>query len=184
MSGMLIPVVGPSGAGKDTLIDAAKEAREDIYFPPRVITRPESSVGEEFRGVDTTFFRAMIEKEYFAFHWQAHGLYYGISNDIISRLEAGQDVMFNGSRGIIKEARQSFSNIRVIVITAPESVLAKRLAARGREDEDDIANRLKRAAYLPPVGDDVRVIQNDVPLAQSCAKFLAALPAKRLVDSV
>ena len=183
MLGTLIPVVGPSGAGKDTLIDAARVARPDIYFPTRVITRPSGAGGEVFQGVESAFFHEMAKRGAFAFHWQAHGLFYGIPIEIVAALNAGQDVMFNGSRGMIEQARQRFENLRVMVVTAPEAVLAERLAARGRESATDIANRLKRAAYKLPEGPDVWVVQNDIPLAQSSATFLAALPAKRPTHS-
>jgi len=184
MLGILIPVVGPSGAGKDTLIDAARVARPDIFFPTRVITRPETAGGEIFNGVDTAVFEQMMGNGDFAFHWQAHGLSYGILVEIIARLKNGQTVMFNGSRGIINEARARFKNLKVMVVTAPEDVLAKRLATRGREDENDIKNRLERAAYALPKGRDVTIVWNDIPLAYSSAKFLAALPPKRLTDNV
>ena len=184
MTGVLIPVVGPSGAGKDTLIDAARLARPDIFFPVRVITRCESAGGEMFNEADAAAFEQMVDNGDFAFHWQAHGLSYGIPVEIITRLESGQNVMFNGSRGIINEARTRFENLQVMVVTAPEDVLAKRLAARGREDENDIKNRLKRAVYNMPEGDDVTIVWNDVPLASSSATFLAALPPRRSMGSV
>lgn len=184
MLGTLIPVVGPSGAGKDTLIDAARIARPDIYFPTRIITRPETAGGEIFHGVTPEAFAQMVYKRAFAFHWRAHGLAYGVPIEIVARLKAGQDVMFNGSRGIIFDARAEFENLRVMVVTAPIDVLAKRLADRGREDASDIANRLKRAAYTLPTGADVTIIQNDGQLADACSIFLAALPEKRPMDSV
>jgi len=84
--------------------------------------------------------------------------------------------MFNGSRGIIELARQRYENLRILVITAPQDVLALRLAARGREDGGDIARRLKRSGYALPEGADIRIICNDVPLAQAREKFLASLP--------
>jgi len=184
MRGTLIPVVGPSGAGKDTLIDAARVARPDIFFPTRVITRPSGSVGEIIRGVETGFFQAMAERGSFAFHWQAHGLFYGIPIEIVAALDAGQDVIFNGSRGMIAQVRQRFELVQVMVVTAPDAVLARRLAARGRETADDIAARLKRSSYAAPEGADVCVIQNDGPIEESCARFVNALPPRRLTDSV
>ncbi len=78
MAGMLIPVVGPSGAGKDTLIDAARLARPDIFFPVRVVTRPVSAGGEVFQAAGPDAFDSMANNGDFAFHWQAHGLSYGI----------------------------------------------------------------------------------------------------------
>ncbi|OUS07864.1 phosphonate metabolism protein/1,5-bisphosphokinase (PRPP-forming) PhnN [Rhodobacterales bacterium 52_120_T64] len=184
MRGTLIPVVGPSGAGKDTLIDAARVARPDIFFPTRIITRPSGAVGEVFRGVETGFFHSMVDKGGFAFHWQAHGLFYGIPIEIIAALDAGQDVIFNGSRGMIDQVRQRFEIVQVMVVTAPDAVLARRLAARGREDADDIAARLKCSSYAVPEGADVCVIQNDGPLKESCARFVDALPPRRSMGSV
>ena len=184
MRGVLIPVVGPSGAGKDSLIDAARIARPDIFIPIRVITRPETAGGEIFQATDTATFDAMLDKGAFAFYWRAHGLAYGIPHEIETRLKAGQHVMFNGSRGIIDQARARFENLCVMVVTASDDVLAKRLAMRGREDAGDIANRLKRAAYAPPAGADVRVIQNNGPIEDACARFLAELPSKHEGGSV
>ena len=61
MKGQLIAVVGPSGAGKDTLIEAARRARPDLLIVRRVITRPTESGGEDFEGVTEAEFRAATE---------------------------------------------------------------------------------------------------------------------------
>ena len=58
MSGRVFAVVGPSGAGKDTLIEAARRARPDLAIVRRVITRPEAAGGEDFEGVDEAVFLA------------------------------------------------------------------------------------------------------------------------------
>lgn len=178
MRGTLIPVVGPSGAGKDTLIDAARIARPDIFYPRRVITRPESAGGEVYEGVTSLEFQRRRRAGGFAFHWEAHGLSYGIPAEIGEMLAEGRDVLFNGSRGVIEEARARFRPLRVIVVTAPVRVLAARLAARGRETEADIAARLSRAAYASPEGPDVAVVRNDGTLEEGVAAFLAAIAAQ------
>jgi ABC-type glutathione transport system ATPase component len=45
--GRLFAVVGPSGAGKDTLIDAGRAARPDLLIVRRVITRAEARAIEQ-----------------------------------------------------------------------------------------------------------------------------------------
>lgn len=177
--GTLFPVVGPSGAGKDTLIDAARRARPDVVFPRRVITRPEEKGGEPFEGVTEAEFRRRAEAGAFAFTWDAHGLSYGIPAGIAEALAAGRDVVFNGSRGIVAAARARFPRLRVIVVTAPPEVLAARLAARGREDAADIARRLARAGYAAPEGPDVVTVVNDGSVEDGARRFLAALSPSR-----
>lgn len=176
MGGTLLIVVGPSGGGKDTLMDAARAARPAIAMPRRVVTRPETAGGEAFRGVSPETFAEMREKGAFAFHWQAHGLCYGIPCGIDAELAAGRDVMFNGSRGIIAEARARYARLRILFVTAAPEVLAARLAARGREDARDIEARLARSGHAPPEGPDVTRIDNSGPLGEGIARFLAALP--------
>ena len=75
MGGRLFALVGPSGAGKDTLLAAASAARPDLVIVQRVITRPESAGGEPFEGVTPAEFARRNAAGLFALHWQAHGLW-------------------------------------------------------------------------------------------------------------
>lgn len=145
--GRLILVVGPSGAGKDTLIGLAQSARagdDRIVFPRRVVTREASSF-ENNEAVSQIVFGQMLARSDFAFQWEAHGLRYGIPRSIIDDIRAGRTVIMNASRTIIDSARRSYANVRVIAVTAPADVLAQRVAARGRASDGRIEDRLRRA---------------------------------------
>ena len=100
-------VVGPSGAGKDTLLDAARGALAGdprFRFVRRVITRPADPGGEDHEPVTEADFATRD----FALQWQAHGLRYGIPADIAVDLAAGLVVVANVSRAIIAEPPTAF----------------------------------------------------------------------------
>jgi ribose 1,5-bisphosphokinase len=169
---MLVLVVGPSGAGKDTLLDAALVALSEdprFRFVRRVITRPALAGGEAHEAVT----EAQFATRDFALSWQAHGLRYGIPTAIASDLQAGRVVVANVSRGVIAEAARRFQ-VQVIEITAPPDVLAARLAARGRESAADVAARLTRNVALPEEI-PVETVLNDATIQIGTARFLAAL---------
>jgi ribose 1,5-bisphosphokinase len=166
---MLVLVVGPSGAGKDTLLDAARRALADdprFRFVRRIITRPADAGGEAHEAVTVEEF---MRRDY-ALQWQAHRLRYGIPAEAI---EAGRVVVANVSRTIIAEAASRFT-VRVIEVTAPAETLAARLGARGREDIADVAARLARQVTLP-AHVPVETVMNDSSLEAGVARFLAAL---------
>ncbi|MFN3615888.1 MAG: phosphonate metabolism protein/1,5-bisphosphokinase (PRPP-forming) PhnN, partial [Rubrimonas sp.] len=142
-------VVGPSGVGKDTLIDIARAARPDLLFVRRAITRPACSGGEAHEAVSAERFERMAEAGDFALWWRAHGLSYGLPRSIDDALAAGRSAVFNGSRAMIPAARARFSPLRILFVTAAPEVLSARLAARGREDQATRAARLSRAASVP-----------------------------------
>lgn len=173
---MITAIVGPSGAGKDTLIRLALDARPDLRLARRVITRPTEAGGEEFEGVTCDEFVHRQTCGDFALTWDAHGLSYGIPKD---QLAGPGDVIFNGSRGALPQAVQAFPGMRVILITAPEIVLAARLAARGREAPDDIRARLSRAAFAMPEGIAFRTVVNDQSSELGTAQLLTALQPER-----
>jgi ribose 1,5-bisphosphokinase len=177
--GRIFAVVGPSGAGKDSLMAAAQLARPDLAVVRRVITRPEAAGGEGFDGVTPQEFDTRQAAGEFALDWSAHGLRYGIPRTEVAGLAAGRDVLFNGSRAALAQARSLWPDLRVILVTAPDAVLAARLAARGRETLDDIAERLERAAFTLPDGLDVIVVHNAGNLADGVTAFLAALQSAR-----
>ena len=172
----LFAIVGPSGAGKDTLLSGALVARPDLMLVRRVITRPTEAGGEDFDGVTAAEFARRKATGEFALDWQAHGLCYGIP---AARIDPARDVLFNGSRAALPAAQARFPGLVVIMVTAPDAVLAARLAARGRETAGDIAQRLQRTGYDVPAGPNVRQVVNDGTVAQGVARLLAALQPVR-----
>jgi len=169
---MLVLVVGPSGAGKDTLLDAAgTELAGDVRyrFVRRVITRPADAGGEQHEAVTP----AEFARRRFALAWRAHGLDYGIPEDIETDLAAGRVVVASVSRGIVAEAAAQY-RVRVIEVTAPPEVLAERLRSRGREAAEEIARRLAREVRLPD-GVAVEVVSNNSSLEEGARRFQAAL---------
>jgi ribose 1,5-bisphosphokinase len=169
---MLVLVVGPSGAGKDTLLEAAHQKLANdrrFHFVRRVITRPAESGGEAHEAVTPEEF-AMRR---FALQWHAHGLSYGIPADIANDIARDLTVVVNASRTIVAEAARRFPT-HVIEVTAPAEVLARRLAARAREKASDVAERLARNVVLPP-NVPVETVMNDASIEEGVARFLAAL---------
>lgn len=169
---MLVLVVGPSGAGKDTLLNAARQdlaTDRRFRFVRRTITRSADPGGEDHEPVTEAEF---LTRD-FALQWGAHGLRYGIPADIAADIAVGIVVVANVSRGVIETAAAHFPT-RVIEVTAPPEVLSTRLAARGRESAADVAARLTRSVRLPD-SVPVETVMNDATLAEGSARFLAAL---------
>jgi ribose 1,5-bisphosphokinase len=145
--GRLVLVVGPSGAGKDTLIGLVQAACADdanVVFVRRVVTRAASKF-ENNEQVTPEAFRAAKDDGAFAIDWEAHGLCYALPRGIDDDIRAGRNVVANISRTVIPALRAAYDNVVVVSITAPPEVLAARLAARGRASDGPIGDRLKRS---------------------------------------
>jgi ribose 1,5-bisphosphokinase len=146
--GRLVLVVGPSGAGKDTLIAGARaRLRHDgrVVFPRRVVTRPASPHEDHDSLSETDFCRAAGQGA-FALAWMAHGLHYGVPASIDGDVAAERTVVCNVSRAAVAAARARYALVTVALITAPPEALAARLAARGRAADGAIADRLARSS--------------------------------------
>ncbi len=162
MTGRLIYLMGPSGSGKDSLLNAARErlAARGFVIARRVITRSAEAVGEEAVGVSPAEFDQLEADGAFALSWRANGLAYGIPRQIDDWLAAGQDVLVNGSRGYLPEARARYPELQAILLQVDEAALRQRLQARGRDSSEQIEARLARSRELQPLprpsGDDCR----------------------------
>jgi len=173
--GRLVMVVGPSGAGKDTLMAAARDAcarDSSVVFPRRIVTRP-TSVAEDHDTVSDEAFDRGIANGAFALWWPAHGLRYAIPLSIDTDIRAGRTIVCNVSRAIVPQARERYVQVAVVLVTAPAPVLAERLAARGRASDGAVQDRLQRSvgAELAP---DL-VIENDGTIDAGARKLLQVI---------
>jgi ribose 1,5-bisphosphokinase len=157
--GRLILVVGPSGAGKDTLLGLARAACADdgsIVFPRRVVTREASSF-EDNEQMSLDAFRQARSHGDFAVHWEAHGHCYALSCAIDDDIRARRTVVANVSRMVVEALRRAYTDVVVILITAPAEILAERLAARARSSDGRLADRLGRAVDDATTAPDVTI---------------------------
>jgi len=165
MTGGFVLVVGPSGAGKDTLLQIATRELAScprIVFPRRLVTRS-SSVWEEHDTIDDTEFERGVAEGRFALAWRAHGHGYAIPGHCSAAAAAGQIVVCNVSRMIVETARRDLANVSLVEITAPRDVLAARLAGRGRGDDADLVARLERSRTIPPLTVDLTIVNDRDP---------------------
>ncbi|GIZ12204.1 phosphonate metabolism protein/1,5-bisphosphokinase (PRPP-forming) PhnN [Pseudomonas sp. NCCP-436] len=193
MQGRLIYLMGPSGAGKDSLLQAARESLQAFgcRLARRVITRSAESQGEDALGVTVNEFERLERAGAFALSWRANGLAYGIPREVDDWLAAGHDVLVNGSRAHLTAARQRYPNLLAILLRVDEGVLRQRLLARGRETPEQIEQRLVRNRRLQEqsVGFQAQgsndgcfaplLLENSGPLSQTVVRLLQLIESNR-----
>ena len=172
--GQLVLVVGPSGAGKDTLLGRARQALaadDAVVFVRRIVTR-EASAHENNEQVTPEAFCAAKAAGAFAIDWEAHGLCYALPRTIDADIRAGRIVVANISRTVISALRAAYADVVVVSVTAPPEVLAARLAARGRASDGPLGERLKRS--VDTSGADI-TISNVGAADAHAAELIAAI---------
>ena len=176
--GRLFYVIGPSGSGKDSLMRYGRErlaADPGVVFAHRYITRPVELHGENHVALTEDEFNARLIAGFFAMYWDSHGLRYGVGREINLWLAKGCNVVMNGSREYLPEARRRYPALTAVLVAVSPEVLAARLRARGRETEEQIAGRLTRARQFMHPGGHVETILNDGELREAGERFVQLL---------
>lgn len=145
MSGCWVFVCGPSGAGKDSVIAWARDrlaGHRGIVFAQRMATR-NAPPGADHLELDPATFGCLHGGGALAWHWEANGLRYGIAGRYMQQVAWGRVVVVNGSREHVAKLAPR-PGLRVVQVAAKTSVLAQRLADRGRDTPQQIAARMDR----------------------------------------
>ncbi|MFZ0156398.1 phosphonate metabolism protein/1,5-bisphosphokinase (PRPP-forming) PhnN [Pseudomonas sp. Hg5Tf] len=185
LPGRLIYLMGPSGSGKDSLIDAARATLDthNVVVARRVITRSPEAKGEDAVGVSCERFEQLCAEGEFALHWRANGLAYGIPVQIDNWLAQGRAVLVNGSRAHLAQARQQYPDLLAILLSVEPHVLRQRLLARGREALEDIEQRLARSQQLSVADHGVHLLDNSTSLDEAVARLLDLLREQGVLAS-
>ncbi|MEE1926318.1 phosphonate metabolism protein/1,5-bisphosphokinase (PRPP-forming) PhnN [Pseudomonas sp. 148P] len=176
--GRLIYLMGPSGSGKDSVIDQVRPALRNlgVAVARRVITRSAESVGEDAHGVSVEQFALLRAQGAFALDWPANGLHYGIPLEIDAWLAQGKWVLINGSRGHLEVTRARYPDLVPILLDVAPEVLRARLMRRGRENAEEIEQRLARNQQVSArIGEDVRHLDNSTSLEEAAQRLLELL---------
>ncbi len=182
-AGMFVCLVGPSGAGKDTLLRLVKTklaAQPGFIFPCRRVTRAASAHEDHLVLTEATYLEG-IRSGRFALAWRAHGLGYAIDGDILPALAAGHIVICNVSRDVIAIAKAHFARVATVHVTAPADILAARLRTRGRETSAGIDERLARNRELSENLTADFVVDNSGDATTAAAQLTAIL--QKLADA-
>lgn len=170
----IILIVGPSGAGKDTLLQLARKhynGDSKMAFVKRFITRPPDH-NEQNYYVDHQTFHLLKHHNHFIADWQAHGHLYGVST---SSLQTDNRVFFiSVSRSAIEEFEQHYKDVTTLLITADLEVLQNRLISRGREGFEAVRKRLERAKKDVQARNLI-TFNNSYPLDVTSRRFIGQL---------
>lgn len=145
MKPLLVLVVGPSGAGKDSVIRGAEATLKNdprFYFARRMVTRNALQAGEI--NISAEAFRQRAESGYFAKTWNAHQLSYGLPwSELQPQNAAVQIIIANVSRTVLNDLLAEYGG-HVLYITASSTEIRRRLEKRHRETAASINQRLRR----------------------------------------
>lgn len=191
--GTLFIVSGPSGAGKTTLINKARQQLEPIgirlYFSISHTTRKPR--GGELEGVNYYFvsreaFLDMVGRGEFLEHAHVHERLYGTSKkEVLDRLNRGEDVIldidYQGARQIAQDPDLSSRSLNVFIFPPSFEALEQRLKDRGLNTDAEIETRLQKAIDEIDAGKEFYqyIIINDV-LDEAVECLKAAIVAKKL----
>ena len=177
--GRLVYVMGASGAGKDSLLEALRlSSALPLAFAVRYITRPASEGGEKHIPLSRSRFEQLAARGFFALHWTSHGRCYGISASSALALEQGFFLLVNGSRAAFPQVLHLYPDVLPVLVSAPAHVLRERLLQRGRESGEELERRLNTADMRIPgadrVADWIR-IENSGSLEEAASTLEAQL---------
>jgi guanylate kinase len=148
--GLLFVVSGPSGAGKDTLVEALRENRQSLRYSVSATTRaarPEEREGEHYFFVSAADFDRLRRDDGLLEWREYNGNLYGTPRDYIERtLTEGYDVILKPEVNGALAVKAAYPDA-VLIFLVPDrfSNLRERLLARRTETNEEIARRLEIA---------------------------------------
>ncbi|HEY7980054.1 MAG TPA: guanylate kinase [Candidatus Eremiobacteraceae bacterium] len=182
---VLLVVSGPSGVGKDSLIEELRRKEPTLAYSTSATTRPARP--GEVDGVHYFFIqrplfeRMMAENAFIETREYANNLYGTPKRFVMDSLAAGRDVIMKPEVNGALAIKRAFPQAVLVFLTAPsEDALAKRLERRSTETPADIARRLEIAKTEERFVTDYHYLIVNDSLPTALEQLRAVLTAERL----
>jgi len=147
---LLIVISGPSGAGKDTVMQRMQERGLPFHFVVTATTREKranETHGRDYFFVTKEEFARMIDEDELIEHAIVYGDYKGIpKQQVREALASGKDVVMRiDVQGAETVRRMATGALLIFVTTGSEEELVHRLETRKTETADSLAIRIATA---------------------------------------
>lgn len=172
MTGRLIILSGPSGVGKDTVIEHWREVNPKVERVVATTTRPPRD--GEADGIDYDFvskeeFESLVRQGAFLEHKQVHGNFYATPAKSVERLllDGKIAILKIDVQGALDVMGQRSDALSIFLLPPSFDVLEKRIRGRGTDPEAVIQKRLADARFEISQADKYayRVVNDDLDLA-------------------
>ncbi|MCC6188886.1 MAG: guanylate kinase [Anaerolineales bacterium] len=183
---LLVVISGPSGVGKDTVIQRMKERRLPIHFVVTATTRPARAGevhGRDYFFVSTDQFAEMIEKDELLEYAHVYHDYKGIpKQQVREALASGHDVLMRIDVQGAAKIRQLTQGGAVLIFltTSSEKELEERLRARKTETPEGLNLRIAtaRKELERLIEFDYCVVNHDMTVDDTVDKVIAIIEAE------
>src|ERR687891_722584 len=147
---LLIVISGPSGVGKDTVMQRMKERGLPFHFVVTATTRPRRANeehGRDYLFISNEEFARMIDEDELIEHAIVYGDYKGIpKQQVREALASGKDVMMRiDVQGAETVRKMAPAALMIFITTESEQELVQRLETRKTETADSLAIRIATA---------------------------------------
>jgi guanylate kinase len=182
----LVIISGPSGVGKDTIIDAlrARPREPDYHYVVTCTTRaprPGEIPGVSYQFLSPSAFRALRDAGELLESAQVHGNWYGTPRrEVAQALAEGHDVILKIDVQGAKVVKQRVPAALLVFLVPPSmEALFQRLRSRATESADELEIRQRNAAIeLARQGDYDRVVVNETGEVERTAAEIEAIIAQ------
>jgi guanylate kinase len=182
---LLVVISGPSGVGKDSVVQALKQAGLPFHFVVTATTRParpEEVHGKDYFFVSKEEFALMIEKDELIEYAIVYNDYKGIPKDQVRRaLASGRDVIMRlDVQGAATVRALAPEAVLIFLTTQSEQELVERLKRRKTDSPEDLSLRIATARQeLKHLnGFDYVVVNADGCLAETVRTTIAIIEAE------
>jgi len=182
---LLIVISGPSGVGKDTVLQRMKERELPFHFVVTATTRPkrENEVhGKDYFFVSKDEFARMIEADELLEYAIVYNDYKGIpKQQVREALTSGKDVVMRiDVQGAATIRRLAPEALLIFLTTTGEEEMVNRLKARKSENSEGLALRIATALQeLKRIDEfDYVVVNSDFHLDETVDTLVAIIQAE------